>query len=95
MRSIWRATTQRLEELAAEAASSSGERYSLEELAEGLVRIANANMAAAIRSVTIAKGADPADYVLVAFGGAAPSMRARWLVSWEFARCSIIRTPAC
>jgi 5-oxoprolinase (ATP-hydrolysing) len=46
--------------------------YSLEELADGLLRIANANMAAAIRSVTIAKGADPADYVLVAFGGAAP-----------------------
>ena len=36
------------------------------------MRIANANMAAAIRSVTVAKGADPADYVLVAFGGAAP-----------------------
>ncbi len=47
-------------------------RYSLEELAEGLLRIANANMAAAIRSVTVSKGADPADYLLVAFGGAAP-----------------------
>ena len=43
----------------------------MDELAAGLLRIANANMAAAIRSVTIAKGADPADYVLVAFGGAA------------------------
>ncbi len=62
----------RLEELTAEAASPSGRRYSLEEVAEGLVRIANANMAMAIRSVTVAKGADPAEYVLVAFGGAAP-----------------------
>ena len=64
----------RLRELAAEAASPYGapSSYSLEELAAGLVRIANANMAAAIRLVTVAKGADPADYVLVAFGSAAP-----------------------
>ncbi|MEX2092557.1 MAG: hydantoinase B/oxoprolinase family protein, partial [Pirellulales bacterium] len=34
--------------------------------------IANANMAAAIRLVTVAKGANPADYLLVAFGSAAP-----------------------
>src|SRR6185503_2710719 len=66
------ATVTRLEELVAEATSPAGVRYSLEELAEGLLRIANANMAAAIRSVTIAKGADPSNYVLVAFGGAAP-----------------------
>jgi 5-oxoprolinase (ATP-hydrolysing) len=66
------ATEQRLKQLAAEAASLSNAHYSLAELAEGLVRIADANMAAAIRSVTVAKGADPADYVLVAFGGAAP-----------------------
>lgn len=66
------ATGRRLDELLAEAIRPSGAGYSLEELAGGLVRIADANMAAAIRSVTIAKGADPADYVLVAFGGAAP-----------------------
>jgi 5-oxoprolinase (ATP-hydrolysing) len=59
-----------LEELAAEAASPS--EMPLDELAAGLLRIANANMAAAIRSVTIAKGVNPADYVLVSFGGAAP-----------------------
>ncbi len=66
------ASERRLGELAAEAASPNGEHYSLEELAAGFLRIANANMAAAIRSVTVAKGANPADYVLVAFGGAAP-----------------------
>ncbi len=58
----------RLGKLAAEAASP----HSLEELAAGLMRIANANMAAAIRLVTVAKGANPADYLLVAFGSAAP-----------------------
>ena len=66
------ATKRRLEELVAEATSLTGMTFSLEELAEGLVRIADTNMAAAIRSVTVAKGADPAEYVLVAFGGAAP-----------------------
>ncbi len=48
-----------------------GSEYRLDDLAAGLLRIANANMASAIRSVTVAKGADPADFVLVAFGGAA------------------------
>ena len=46
--------------------------YTPERLAEGLLRLANANMATAIRSISIHKGFDPADYVLVAFGGAAP-----------------------
>ena len=69
----WRRRSGGLEELAAEARQViHREPCSLEELAVGLLRIADANMAAAIRSVTVAKGADPADYVLVAFGGAAP-----------------------
>ena len=42
------------------------------ETAEGMVRIANANMAAAIRSRTIQKGHDPREFTLVAFGGAGP-----------------------
>ncbi|MEX0642741.1 MAG: hydantoinase B/oxoprolinase family protein, partial [Pirellulales bacterium] len=68
------ATERKLKQLATEVArpSESGKALSSEGLAAGFVRIANANMAAAIRQVTIAKGADPADYVLVAFGGAAP-----------------------
>jgi len=40
------------------------------ELAEGYVRIANANMAAAIKRISLAKGYDPARYVLTTFGGA-------------------------
>jgi N-methylhydantoinase A/oxoprolinase/acetone carboxylase beta subunit len=40
------------------------------ETAEGIVTIANANMARAIRSRTIEKGHDPRDFTLVAFGGA-------------------------
>ncbi len=66
------ATQRALEGLVTSVTSATGINYSPHELASGLLKIANANMAAAIRLVTIAKGADPADYVLVAFGGAAP-----------------------
>ena len=38
----------------------------------GIIRIANAIMSAAIRSVTIERGRDPRDYTLVAYGGAGP-----------------------
>jgi len=41
-------------------------------LADGFVRIANANMAQAIRSISLAKGYDPREYALVAFGAAGP-----------------------
>jgi N-methylhydantoinase A len=44
----------------------------LTETAEGILTIANANMARAIRSRTIEKGYDPREFALVAFGGAGP-----------------------
>jgi 5-oxoprolinase (ATP-hydrolysing) len=52
------------------AASPMGRRYSPVELAQGFVNIANANMVRAIRRISVAKGYDPAEYVLVTFGGA-------------------------
>ena len=44
----------------------------LESAAEGILTVANANMARAIRSRTIEKGHDPREFALVAFGGAGP-----------------------
>ena len=43
---------------------------SLEDAAEGVLRIANANMVKAIRLVTVERGFDPREFGLVAFGGA-------------------------
>ncbi len=40
------------------------------EVAEGVHRIATANMAQAVREITVQKGIDPRMFVLVAFGGA-------------------------
>ncbi len=45
---------------------------SLVEAAHGIREVANANMARAIRSVTIERGRDPRDFTLVAFGGSGP-----------------------
>lgn len=47
-------------------------RLPLEDTAEGILTIVNANMANAISSRTVQKGLDPRDFVLVAFGGAGP-----------------------
>ncbi|MEO0966631.1 MAG: hydantoinase B/oxoprolinase family protein [Planctomycetota bacterium] len=41
------------------------------ELADGFTRVANLKMASAIRQVSSARGHDPADHAMVAFGGAA------------------------
>lgn len=42
------------------------------EAAEGIVTVANTNMAAAIRERTVQRGLDPREFALVAFGGAGP-----------------------
>ena len=44
----------------------------LEQAAEGVIRIANANMSRAIRSVSTERGYDLAEFALFAFGGAGP-----------------------
>ena len=44
----------------------------VEEAAAGVRDIANANMARAIRAVTVERGVDPRDFTLVAFGGSGP-----------------------
>ncbi len=60
----------KLDELIAEISASSGKVYSQEEILTGFYDIANELMAGAIRSISIARGYDPADYDLLAFGGA-------------------------
>jgi N-methylhydantoinase A len=71
----------RLDEAAAAAALHSiAQQLDLDDtvLAEGMLAIVNANMADAMRTITVKQGIDPRDYSLVAFGGAGP-MHAVWL----------------
>jgi N-methylhydantoinase A len=44
----------------------------VEEAAEGIIRIVNANMTGALKVVSIERGYDPRSFSLVAFGGAGP-----------------------
>ena len=41
-----------------------------EEVAEGIIKIANEHMAAALRVISVQRGHDPRDFTLVSFGGA-------------------------
>jgi 5-oxoprolinase (ATP-hydrolysing) len=49
---------------------ASGMPWRAEEVAEGFLRIANQNMAEAIRRVSVARGYDVRNYAIVVFGGA-------------------------
>jgi N-methylhydantoinase A len=44
----------------------------LEEAADAIIKVANANMADAVRLISIRRGYDPREFCLVAFGGAGP-----------------------
>jgi N-methylhydantoinase A len=45
---------------------------SVEEAAEGMIKIVNENMAGALRVVSVQRGHDPREFALVAYGGAGP-----------------------
>lgn len=61
-------------EAAAQAIEPIADRFGLSLLAaaKAIIQIANANMADAVRLVSVRRGHDPRDFVLVAFGGAGP-----------------------
>jgi 5-oxoprolinase (ATP-hydrolysing) len=65
-----RAVDARLAEAAERVARETGRRRTAAELAEGWIRIANANMAAPIRRISVERGIDPRDHALVSFGSA-------------------------
>jgi 5-oxoprolinase (ATP-hydrolysing) len=57
--------------LAAEISAATGKPHGPEDIAEGFLRIAVANMAKAIKQISIERGHDVTQYTMVAFGGAA------------------------
>ncbi len=61
------AASDALQNLLRQASSSAEEQ----EIADGLRRIANEQMASAVRAITIAQGLEPSEHTLVGFGGAA------------------------
>jgi N-methylhydantoinase A len=63
-------------------------------LAEGIVAVANAKMADAIREVTVARGIDPREFDLLAFGGAGPLHAVALAEELELARVVVPAGPS-
>jgi len=70
-------------------------RLSMDALAtaEGIIAVVTANMARAIRVISVQRGHDPRDYPLVAFGGAGPLHAARLAAELEIRRVLVPRNP--
>jgi len=61
--------------------------------AQGIIAVVTANMAKAIRVISVQRGHDPRDYTLVAFGGAGPLHAVRLARELDIARILVPRSP--
>ena len=61
--------------------------------AQGIVSVVTANMARAIRVISVQRGYDPRDYALIAFGGAGPLHAARLARELEIGRVLVPVSP--
>ncbi len=66
---------------------------SVEEVALGIVEIANSAMVGALRRVSVQRGYDPREFVLVAFGGAGPVHANRLAAELEMPRVLVPMSP--
>jgi N-methylhydantoinase A len=63
------------------------------ETAQGILSVVTANMARAIRVISVQRGHDPRDYTLMAFGGAGPLHAARLAKELEIGRVLVPANP--
>ncbi len=61
--------------------------------AQGILAVVTANMAKAIRVISVQRGHDPRDYTLAAFGGAGPLHAARLAKELDISRILVPRNP--
>ncbi len=61
--------------------------------ADGIIAVVTANMARAIRVISVQRGHDPRDYTLVAFGGAGPLHAARLAAELDIRRVLVPPNP--
>jgi len=82
-------------DLAEQAIAALARRLGLDAMAtaQGIISVVTANMARAIRVISVQRGHDPRDYTLVAFGGAGPLHAARLAQELEISRILVPRTP--
>ncbi|MFC1861448.1 hydantoinase/oxoprolinase family protein [Chloroflexota bacterium] len=67
----------------------------VEEAAASIIKIANESMLNALRVISIEKGIDPHDYVLVAYGGAGPMHAGALMKRLRLRKCIIPPIPGC
>src|SRR5690606_14634976 len=65
----------------------------LEEAAEGMLRVSNENMVEALRLISVERGYDPRDYALIAFGGAGPVHAAYCATEMNIPSVVVPRSP--
>ena len=65
----------------------------LMETAQGIISVVTANMAKAIRVISVQRGHDPRDYTLMAFGGVGPLHAARLAKELDIKRILVPRNP--
>ncbi|WP_327052101.1 hydantoinase/oxoprolinase family protein [Halomicrococcus gelatinilyticus] len=65
---------------------------SVQEAAQGILDVANANMARALRVVSVERGYDPREFGLVAFGGAGPLHACKLAAELDVPRVIVPRT---
>jgi 5-oxoprolinase (ATP-hydrolysing) len=63
-------TREKFSQLAAEIEAATGKKQTTEEVAEGFIRVAVANMANAVKRISVQRGHDVTQYTLACFGGA-------------------------
>lgn len=63
------------------------------EAAQGIIRVVTANMAKAIRMISVERGHDPRDYTMLAFGGAGPVHAARLARELDIPRIVVPKHP--
>ena len=82
-------------DLAKEAIGRLAHRLGLSAMqtAQGIVSVVTANMARAIRVISVQRGHDPRDYTLIAFGGAGPLHAARLARELSIQRILVPRSP--
>jgi N-methylhydantoinase A len=61
--------------------------------AQGIISVVTANMARAIRVISVQRGYDPRDYTLIAFGGAGPLHAARLAKELDISRVLVPVSP--
>ena len=65
-----------------------------DEAASGIIAVAEAKMAATLEGITIAKGHDPRDFTLLAYGGGGPLVASDLAAQLEIPRVVVPRGPA-